>query len=44
MPLFLDIHRNIKGVTATDIAEAHHADVAAQDPYNVKYLRWWFND
>ncbi len=44
MPLFLDIHRNITGVTPNDIAEAHRADVAAQDPYNVKYLRWWFNN
>jgi class 3 adenylate cyclase len=43
MPLFMDIHRNITGTTATDVAEAHHADLAAQAPYNVKYLRWWFN-
>lgn len=44
MPLFLDIHRNITGVTPNDIAEAHRADVAAQDAYHVKYLRWWFNN
>jgi len=43
MPLFMDIHRNITGTTATDIAQAHHLDVEAQGAYGVQYLRWWFN-
>jgi class 3 adenylate cyclase len=44
MPLFMDIHRNVTGVTPAEIAEAHGADLAAQDRYHVKYLRWWFNN
>jgi class 3 adenylate cyclase len=44
MPLFMDIHRNITGVTPAEIAEAHNADLAAQGSYHVKYLRWWFNN
>ena len=43
MPLFMDIHRNFSG-TPHELVEAHNADVATQNPYNVKYLRWWFND
>ncbi len=44
MPLFMDIHRNITGVSPKDLAAAHDADLAAQARYNVKYLRWWYND
>lgn len=44
MPLFLDIHRNITGVTPSELAEAHNADLATQDAYHVRYLRWWFNN
>ena len=43
MPLYMDIHRNISG-TPHELADAHHVDLATQDQYNVKYLRWWFND
>jgi class 3 adenylate cyclase len=44
MPLFMDIHRNITGVTPSDVADAHNADLAAQGPHHVRYLRWWFNN
>lgn len=43
MPLFMDIHRNVRGATPEEIAAAHQADVKAQAAYGVKYLRWWFN-
>lgn len=43
MPLYMDIHKNVHGVTPEEVADAHKADVAAQEPFNVRYLRWWFN-
>jgi class 3 adenylate cyclase len=44
MPLFMDIHKNVGDDTTPEaVAEAHRADLAAQAPYNVRYLRWWFN-
>src|SRR3970282_862376 len=43
MPLFMDIHKNVRDTTPEDVAAAHHADVDAQGAYDVKYLRWWFN-
>ncbi len=44
MPLYMDVHRDMKGVTPTDVAEAHQMDVKVQDKYGVKYHEWWFND
>ncbi|HET9311682.1 MAG TPA: DUF4242 domain-containing protein, partial [Actinomycetota bacterium] len=31
MPEFMDVHRNMKGVTPEQLAEAHRADLAIQD-------------
>jgi class 3 adenylate cyclase len=43
MPLYMDIHKNITDVTPEELAAAHEADLAVQDSFGVKYLRWWFN-
>jgi len=43
MPLFMDIHKNVHDTTPEELAEAHHQDVAVQEAFGVKYLRWWFN-
>lgn len=44
MPLFMDIHRNVKGLTADDVAEAHRKDLKVQDKHKVKYLNYWYNE
>ncbi len=44
MPLFMDIHRNMKGVSAKDLAEAHKKDLEVQGKHNVKFLDYWYND
>ncbi len=41
MPLYMDVHENLPGATAEDVAKAHAADVATQDKYGVKYLKYW---
>lgn len=43
MPLYMDIH-TIDGVTASAVAEAHRADLQAQVPYDVRYLRYWVDE
>lgn len=43
MPLYMDIHKNVRDTTPQDVAAAHQLDVAAQQAHGVKYLRWWFN-
>jgi hypothetical protein len=44
MPLYMDIHRNVEGLTPEAVAEAHQKDVEVQDEYGVKYHRYWYND
>ncbi len=44
MPLFMDHHRNVEGLSAGAVAEAHGKDVEVQDKYGVKYHRYWFNE
>jgi hypothetical protein len=44
MPLFMDVHKEVKGASAKDVAEAHRKDVATQGKYNVKYLRYFFDE
>jgi hypothetical protein len=44
MPLFMDVHNHIEGLTADAVAQAHEADLKAQDRYGVKYLRYWFDE
>ena len=44
MPLFMDIHHLGDEVRAEDVAKAHMADLQTQDPYDVRYLRYWVNE
>jgi len=44
MPLFMDTHGHIEGLTADAVAQAHAADVKTQEQYGVKYLRYWFDE
>lgn len=43
MPLYMDTHRNLEGLTAEAVAAAHMADLATQDKYDVAYRQYWFN-
>ena len=44
MPLYMDIHRNVEGLSPQAVAEAHQKDLEVQDEYGVKYHRYWYND
>jgi hypothetical protein len=45
MALFMDVHRNLPdGTSAADVAGAHAADLATQDKYGVKYLKYWVDE
>ena len=43
MPLFIDKHRHIPGLTKEAVEGAHAADVATQEKYDVNYLQYWYN-
>ena len=44
MPLYMDIHHNVDGLTADAVAHAHEADLKVQQKYGAKYLRYWFDE
>lgn len=45
MPLFMDVHESLpEGATATDVANAHEADLKTQEEYGVKYIRYWVDE
>jgi hypothetical protein len=44
MPLYLDIHKNVDGLTAEAVIDAHKKDLETQGQYDVNYLKYWYND
>lgn len=44
MPLFLDEHEHIPGLTAAALAQAHGRDVEVGPKYGVTYLRYWYDE
>ena len=44
MPLFMDEHHNVDGLTAEAVAGAHQKDLDVQAKHGVKYLRYWYNE
>jgi hypothetical protein len=44
MPLYMDIHKNVEGLTAEAAAEGHKKDLEVQGKYGVKYLHYWINE
>jgi hypothetical protein len=44
MPLYLDIHHKVNGLTEEALAGAHRKDLEVQEKYGVKYLRYWYDE
>jgi len=44
MPLFMDVHDHVEGLTAEAVAGAHKRDLEVQGKHGVNYLRYWFNE
>ena len=44
MPLFMDVHHHIEGLTAEAVAGAHARDLEVQEKHGVKYLKYWFDE
>ena len=42
--MFMDVHTVEGGVSATDVAGAHQADLATQTKYGVDYMRYWVDE
>lgn len=44
MPLYMDTHRKVSGVTPTALAEAHAKDLQVQGKYGVNYRNYWLDE
>ena len=44
MPIFIDVHEHIDGLTEGAVAQAHDADLKTQGKYGVEYQRYWFDE
>lgn len=44
MPLYLDIHRKVEGVTEEAVADAHSRDLGIQAKYGVQYKKYWVDE
>lgn len=44
MPLFMDTHEKVDGLTAEAVAGAHQRDLEVQEKHGVHYLKYWFNE
>jgi hypothetical protein len=45
MPMFIDVHETLPdGAGASDVADAHAADVKTQGPYGVNYRSYWVDE
>ena len=44
MPLFMDIHKMGRRVSAKDVADAHAKDVQTQEQYGVDYKSYWVDE
>ncbi|MCW2739603.1 MAG: putative gualylate cyclase protein [Blastococcus sp.] len=44
MPLFMDVHHKVDGLTAEAVAGAHQADLETQGKYGVEYRQYWFDE
>ena len=44
MPLYMDIHQHVPGLTAEAVAGAHERDLEVQKKHGVQYLKYWFDE
>ncbi|HTE65789.1 MAG TPA: DUF4242 domain-containing protein [Candidatus Binatia bacterium] len=44
MPLYLDVHNKIDGLTGDAVKGAHQKDLQVQHKHNVNYIRYWYDE
>ena len=43
MPLYMDEHHKVEGLTPEAVVGAHQRDLEVQGKYGVRYLKYWFS-
>ncbi len=44
MTLYMDIHRELEGLTEEAVSGAHARDLEVQEKYGANYLKYWFDE
>jgi uncharacterized protein DUF4242 len=44
MPLYMDTHHKVEGLTAEAVGQAHARDLEVQQKYGVNYLKYWYDE
>jgi len=44
MPLFIDIHHKVEGLSTEAITAAHQQDLAVQARFGVRFIRYWYDE
>ena len=44
MPLFMDIHHKVEGLTPEAVSAAHQQDLAVQARYGVRFIRYGYDE
>jgi Protein of unknown function (DUF4242) len=44
MPLYMDHHHKVDGLTADAVAGAHQRDLEVQAKHGVEYIKYWFDE
>ena len=44
VPLFMDIHHKVDGLTPEAVTAAHQQDLAVQARFGVRFLRYWYDE
>ena len=44
MPLYMDVHQHVEGLTADAVAGAHARDLEVQGKHGVDYKQYWFDE
>ena len=44
MPLYMDVHEHVEGLTADAVQGAHARDVEVQAAHGVNYRQYWFDE
>ena len=44
MPLYMDTHSKVEGLTAQAVAEAHKRDLEVQAKHGVNYQKYWYDE
>jgi hypothetical protein len=44
VPLFIDIHHKVEGLSTEAVTAAHHQDLAVQARFGVRFIRYWYDE